>query len=60
MNKYTEESNNDILLAIKQMEHDYEALKRKMLGDYDKLMLIEKDFAMANKIITDRLKSNKV
>ena len=30
-------SNNEILFEIKQMEADYEALKLKMLKDYDKI-----------------------
>ena len=49
-------SNNEILLEIKQMEADYEALKLKMLKDYDKLVEIENRFARANDIILKRLK----
>ena len=37
-------SNNEILFEIKQMEADYEAIKLKMLQDYDKLVEIEKKF----------------
>ena len=57
MYEYLEEkSNNEILFEIKQMEADYEALKLKMIQDYDKLIEIEKRFENANKIILKRLK----
>jgi hypothetical protein len=57
MNEYLEEkSNNEILFEIKQMEADYEALKIKMIQDYDKMIEIEKRFENANKIILKRLK----
>jgi hypothetical protein len=60
MNEELEEkSNNEILFEIKQMEADYEALKLKMLKDYDKLMEIEKKFVVANNIIIKRLKGEK-
>jgi hypothetical protein len=52
-----EKSNNEILFEIKQMEADYEALKLKMVQDYDKLIEIEKRFESANKIILKRLKN---
>lgn len=51
-----EKSNNEILFEIKQMEADHEAIKLKMLQDYDKLVEIEKRFDIANKIIVKRLK----
>jgi hypothetical protein len=49
-------SNNDILFEIKQMEADYEALKIKILKDYDKLLEMEKKFSKANNILLKRLK----
>jgi RNA-binding protein YhbY len=49
-------SNNEILFEIKQMEADHEAIKLKMLQDYDKLVEIEKRFDIANKLIVKRLK----
>jgi hypothetical protein len=49
-------SNNEILFEIKQMEADHEAIKLKMLQDYDKLLELEKRFDMANKLIVKRLK----
>jgi hypothetical protein len=42
--------------SIKKMEADYEALKLKMVQDYDKLIEIEKRFEASNKIILKRLK----
>ena len=53
---FESKSNNEILFDIKQMEADHEALKLKMLKDYDKLVEIEKRFDKANKIILKRLK----
>jgi hypothetical protein len=44
------------LFKIKQYEADYEALKLKMIQDYDKLLEIEKNYEEANKIILKRLK----
>ena len=49
-------SNNEILFQIKQYEADHEAIKLKMLKDYDKMLEIEKRFDDANKIILKRLK----
>jgi hypothetical protein len=56
MDELENKSNNEILFEIKQMEADYEALKLKMLKDYDKMEEIEKKFERANKIIIKRLK----
>lgn len=54
--KLEEKSNNEILFEIKQMEADHEALKLKMIKDYDKLIEIEKKFERANLILLKRLK----
>lgn len=56
MEKLEDKSNNEILFDIKQMEADYEAIKIKMLNDYDKMLEIEKRFDQANKILVKRLK----
>jgi hypothetical protein len=58
MSKYDGKTNNEVILEIKQLQNDHEALKAKMLKDYDKLIEIEKDFAEANKVITERLKGS--
>lgn len=51
-----EKSNNELLFEVKQMEADHEALKLKIIADYDKLVEIEKRFDRATKIINGRLK----
>jgi hypothetical protein len=59
MEKIEDKTNNEILFMIKQYEADHEALKLKMVRDYDKLLEIEKNFDIANKIIVKRLKGEK-
>lgn len=54
-NEYKDKSNNDILLEIKQLHEDHEALKQRMLKDYDRLMEIENRFRLANLEISNRL-----
>lgn len=56
MDDLENKTNNEILFEIKQMEADHEAIKLKMLKDYDKMVEIEKRFDTANKIILKRLK----
>ena len=52
-----DKSNNEILFEIKQMEANHEALKLKMIKDYDKMVDIELRFDRANKILVNRLKA---
>lgn len=56
MGKYEEKSTNEILIEMKTLEMKYEALKTKMLRDYDEFEAIEKDFIEANKEVNKRLK----
>lgn len=56
MSDLENKSNNEILFLIKQLEADHEALKLKMLKDYDKMVEIEKTFDNANKLLVKRLK----
>lgn len=56
MEELENKSNNEILFEIKQMQADYDALKIKMLKDYDKMEELERRFEKANKIILKRLK----
>ena len=51
-----QKTSNEILFEIKKMEAEHEALKLKMLSDYDKLVEIELRFDRANKILLKRLK----
>lgn len=55
-NNWEDKTNNEILLEIKQMQLDHEALKSKMLRDWDKLVEIETKFKEANDVIVNRLK----
>lgn len=52
---WEDKSNNEILLEIKQMQLDHEALKLKIVREYDKLIEIETKFNEAQKIIKERL-----
>jgi hypothetical protein len=57
-NDLQDKSNNEILFEIKQLQADHEALKIKMLNDFDELEKIEKRFAKANEILLKRLKGD--
>jgi len=57
LKKLEDKSNNEILFEIKQMEADHEALKIKMIKDFDKLVEIEKKFDRATQILQKRLKN---
>lgn len=56
MDKLEDMSNNEILFLVKQLEADHEAIKLKMIQDYDKMVEIEKKFDNANKLLVKRLK----
>ena len=56
MQKLEDMSNNEILFLVKQLEADHEAIKLKMILDYDKMVEIEKKFDDANKLLVKRLK----
>lgn len=56
MDELENKSNNEILFEIKQMQADYEAIKIKMIKDYDKMVELEKRYELANKILVKRLK----
>ena len=56
MDDLENKTSNEILFEIKQMEADHEALKLRMLKDFDKMVEIEKNFDKANKILLKRLK----
>jgi hypothetical protein len=55
---WDEKSNDVILLEIKQIEYDYEALKQKLVNEFDKLVELETKYVEAHKVINNRLKSN--
>lgn len=56
MDNLEEMSNNEILFQIKQYEADHEALKLKMVKDFDKLEELEKQFDRASQLLVKRLK----
>jgi hypothetical protein len=51
-----DKTNNEILFEVKQMEADYEALKLRMLKDFDELVEMEKRYDYANNLLLKRLK----
>lgn len=56
---WEDKSNNEILLEIKQLQLDHEALKLKIAKEFDRLVEIENKFYDANKIIKERLSGKK-
>lgn len=56
MDELKDKSNNEILFEIKQMEADYDSIKLKINKELDKMDEIEKRFALATKILQERLK----
>ncbi len=55
MDDLKDKSNNELLFEIKQMEADYDAIKLQINKQLDKMDEIEKRFALATKIIHERL-----
>ena len=55
MSNWKDKTNNEILLAIKQMQADHEAIKIKMLKEYSILEAIESEFNEANNELHERL-----
>ena len=58
MNEFKEKSSNQILMEIKSMMEEHEAIKQRMLRDYDEMVKIEKRFQEANKELVTRLNGN--
>lgn len=59
MEKWDNMTNNEILMEIKILQANHDAIKLRMLKDYDELEETEKQFAEANKVIVKRLKGEK-
>jgi hypothetical protein len=57
-NNFDDKSINEIRTELKQLELDYEALKLKLVRDYDKLVEMEKLYEKGNDVISKRLKIN--
>lgn len=56
---WEEKSNDEIIIALKQMQMDYDAQKLKTVKEFDKLIEIEKNFTEAAQIMNERLKGKK-
>lgn len=54
-NNWEDKTNNEILLEIKQLQLDHEALKLKIVREYDKLVEIENKFNEAQNVVKERL-----
>lgn len=55
MENLEEKSNNELMLDIKQMQLDYDAVKLKIEEYYTVLDLIEKKFNTAHDLLNKRL-----
>lgn len=49
-------TNNELLFRVKQLEAEHEALKIKMLNDYDKMEALEAKFDKIQRLLVRRLK----
>lgn len=56
MEDYKNMSNNQIMTAIQSLKAEHEAIKNRMLKDYDELEKVEREFNEANKILVKRIK----
>ena len=56
---WEDKTNNEILLEIKQLQLDHEALKLKIIREFDKLVEIENKFNDAQNVIKERLVGKK-
>ena len=54
MDSFEFKSNNDLVVRAKELFNEHEALKSKILTDYDKLIDLEKEFAKINRILKQR------
>lgn len=55
MDDFKNKTTNEILSEISEMQQEHEALKHKILSDFDKLETIEKKFKLANDELIKRL-----
>jgi hypothetical protein len=55
MKQYEAMSSNELLFYLKQFEADHEAIKVKMINDFDKMVDIEKKYERVSQILKDRL-----
>lgn len=51
-------TSNDLILVVKEIEAEYQAIKNRMLKDYDTMVELDKKYVTVNEIIMKRLKGN--
>lgn len=56
MEEFKDKSNNDLLMEVKNLQSSHEALKAKMLKDYDEMIAIETRFNRIQELLNKRLK----
>lgn len=56
MEDFESMTNNELLFRVKQLEAEHEALKIKMLNDYDKMEALEAKFDKIQRLLVRRLK----
>ena len=49
-----EKSNNELISMAQALKAEHEAIKMRMVNDYDKIVEVENQFAKINKILTER------
>jgi hypothetical protein len=57
--EWEDKTNDEIVIALKQLQMDYDAQKLKTVKEFDKLTEIEKIFIEASSVITERMKGKK-
>jgi hypothetical protein len=55
LKEYESISSNELLFYLKQFEADHEAIKVKMINDFDKMTDIEKKYERVTQILKERL-----
>lgn len=56
MEDLKDKTNNELLMEVKQLQADHEALKLKILKDYDEMIEVETRFNTINELLQKRLK----
>lgn len=59
MDKFKIKSSNDIMMDLKNMEIEFQNLKKSILNDYDRLEEIQKEYNKAYKEMIKRLNGDK-
>jgi len=59
MENLEDKTNNELLFELKKLEAEHEAIKVKMLNDYDSMIKIEEIYEKINNILLKRVSPNK-